>query len=116
MFLFCLTLVIAAVATLYIWLILSRLRRRPGWAGVIAKAGAALAAGSARLRALCGNSRTLAVAYAAELLGVLDEAKLLDWSALLGVEGAGRVMAIMGAVMILLRLVTRTAMSFKTQP
>jgi len=112
-----LTLIITAVAlTLYIWLILPRLRRRPGWAGVIAKAGAALAAASARLRALCGNSRTLAVAYAAELLGLLDEAQLLDWSALIGAEGAGRVMAIMGAVMILLRLVTRTAVSFKTQP
>jgi hypothetical protein len=108
--------VTAGVAlTLYIWLILPRLRRRPGWAGVIAKARAAFAAGSARLRALCGNSRTLAVAYAAELLGVLDEAQLLDWSALIGAEGAGRVMAIMGAVMILLRLVTRTAVSFRAE-
>jgi hypothetical protein len=98
---------IAAIAlTLYIWLILPRLRRRPGWAGVSAYA---------RLRALCGNSRTLAVGYAAELLGVLDEAQLLDWSELLGAEGAGRVMAIMGAVMILLRLVTRTAVSFRTE-
>jgi hypothetical protein len=68
-----------------------------------------------RLRALCGNSRTLAVAYAAELLGVLDEAKLLDWSQLLGAEAAGRVMVVMGAVMILLRLVTRTAVSFKAE-
>ena len=99
----------------YIWLILPRLRRRPGWAGVIAEARAALAAAFARLRALCGNSRTLAVAYAAELLGVLDEAKLLDWSALLGAESAGRVMVVMGAVMILLRLVTRTAGSFKAE-
>jgi hypothetical protein len=109
-------LVIAVVAvTLYIWLILPRLRRRPGWAGVIAKPGAAFAAAYARLRALCGNSRTLAVAYAAELLGLLDEAQLLDWSALIGAEGAGRVMAIMGAVMILLRLVTRTAVSFRAE-
>jgi hypothetical protein len=109
-------LVITAIAlTLYIWLILPRLRRRPGWAGVIAKARAAFAAGSARLRALCGNSRTLAVAYAAELLGLLDEAQLLDWSAIIGAEGAGRVMAIMGAVMILLRLVTRTAVSFRAE-
>jgi hypothetical protein len=38
-----------------------------------------------------------------------------NWSALIGAEGAGRVMAIMGAVMILLRLVTRTAVSFKAQ-
>jgi hypothetical protein len=109
-------LVITAIAlTLYIWLILPRLRRRPGWAGVIAKARAAFAAGSARLRALCGNSRTLAVAYAAELLGLLDEAQLLDWSAIIGAEGASRVMAIMGAVMILLRLVTRTAVSFRAE-
>jgi hypothetical protein len=108
--------VIAAIAlTLYIWLILPRLRRHPWWAGVSAKACAALAAVLARLRALCGNSRTLAVAYAAELLGVLDEAKLLDWSQLLGAEAAGRVMVVMGAVMILLRLVTRTAVSFKAE-
>ena len=100
---------------LHIWLILPRLRRRPGWASIIAEARAALAAAFARLRALCGNSRTLAVAYAAELLGVLDEAKLLDWSALLGAESAGRVMVVMGAVMILLRLVTRTAVSFKAE-
>ena len=104
-------LVIAAAlaVTLYIWLILPRLRRRAGWNS----ARAALA--SARLRALCGNSRTLAVAYAAELLGLLDEAQFLDWSALIGAEGAGRVMAVMGAVMILLRLVTRTAVSFRAE-
>jgi hypothetical protein len=108
-------LIIAATVTLYIWLILPRLRRRPWWAGVRAKARAALAGACARLRALCGNSRTLAVAYAAELLGVLDEAKLLDWSQLLGAEAAGRVMVVMGAVMILLRLVTRTAVSFRTE-
>jgi hypothetical protein len=108
-------LIIAATVTLYIWLILPRLRRRPGWAGVIAKARAAFAAAYARLRALCGNSRTLAVAYAAELLGLLDEAQLLDWSALLGAESAGRVMVVMGALMILLRLVTRTAVSFKAE-
>jgi hypothetical protein len=103
----------AAAATLYIWLILPRLRRRPAWSGLGADARAKFAAAGARLRALCGNSRTIAVAYAAELLGLLDEAKLLDWSALLGAESAGRVMVIMGVVMILLRLVTRTAVSFK---
>ena len=76
---------------------------------------AVLERASVRLRAFCGNSKTIAVAYAAELLGVLDEAKVLDWSQLLGAESAGRVMVIMGAVMILLRLVTRTAVSFKAQ-
>ena len=55
------------------------------------------------------------MAYAAELLGVLDEAKVLDWSQLVGPESAGRVMVIMGALMILLRLVTRTAVSFKPE-
>ena len=115
MVLMSIALISAAILTLYLWLILPRLRRRPGWASIIAEARAALAAAFARLRALCGNSRTLAVAYAAELLGVLDEAKLLDWSALLGAESAGRVMVVMGAVMILLRLVTRTAGSFKAE-
>jgi hypothetical protein len=55
-------LVITAVAlTLYIWLILPRLRRRAWWND----AASGVRAAYARLRALCGNSRTLAVAYAA---------------------------------------------------
>ena len=56
-----------------------------------------------------------AVAYAVELIGVMDEASMLDWSQLVGAENAGRVMVIMGAAMILLRLVTRTAVSFKAE-
>jgi hypothetical protein len=110
------SLVLAAIAiTLYYWLLVPRLRRLPWWDGVVAKFGAVLERAGARLRAFCGNSKTIAVAYAAELLGVLDEAKVLDWSQLLGAESAGRVMVIMGAVMILLRLVTRTAVDFKAQ-
>jgi hypothetical protein len=69
----------------------------------------------ARLWALAGNSRTMAVAYAAELLGLLDELKLIDWSAWLGSERAGRVLVAMGLVMIGLRLVTRTAVSWRAQ-
>ena len=68
-----------------------------------------------KLWALAGNSRTLLVAYAAELLGAIDELKLVDLSALLGSERAGRVMVVMGLVMIVLRLVTRTAVSFRSQ-
>ena len=109
-----LVLAIVAVA-LYCWLMLPRLRRLSRWHGVIAELAAVLERACARLRGLCGNSKTIAVAYAAELLGVLDEAKVLDWSQLLGAESAGRVMVIMGAVMIVLRLVTRTAVSFKAQ-
>jgi hypothetical protein len=109
-------LVLAAIAvTLYCWLALPRLRRLPWWAAAVAQVRAVLERAGARLRAFCGNSKTIAVAYAAELLGVLDEAKVLDWSQLLGAESAGRVMVIMGALMILLRLVTRTAVSFKAQ-
>jgi sugar phosphate isomerase/epimerase len=111
-----LTLTLAAIAaTLYYWLALPRLRRLPWWDGAVAEVRAVLERAGARLRAFCGNSKTIAVAYAAELLGVLDEANVLDWSQLLGAESAGRVMVIMGAVMILLRLVTRTAVSFKAQ-
>jgi hypothetical protein len=107
---------VAAIAiTLYYWLALPRLRRLPWWDGAAAEVRAVLDRAGARLRAFCGNSKTIAVAYAAELLGVLDEAKVLDWSALLGAESAGRVMVIMGALMIVLRLVTRTAVSFKPQ-
>jgi hypothetical protein len=106
---------LALIAGVYRWLALPRLRRLPWWDGLVAKLHTMLASASARLRGLCGNSRTIAVAYAAELLGVLDEAKVLDWSQLLGSEAAGRVMVIMGAVMILLRLITRTAVSFKPE-
>jgi len=109
-----LALIIAAVA-LYCWLARPRLRRLPRWNAVVAAARDLLARACARLRGLCGNSKTIAVAYAAELLGVLDEAKVLDWSQLVGADSAGRVMVIMGVVMILLRLVTRTAVSFKAQ-
>src|SRR5262252_8091965 len=109
------TVLLALTITLYYLLALPRLRRLPWWHAGIAEVRAILERASSRLRAFCGNSRTIAVAYAAELLGVLDEAKLLDWSQLVGAESAGRVMVIMGAVMIVLRLVTRTAVDFKAQ-
>ena len=109
-----LALIIVAIA-LCCWLARPRLRLLPWCDGVVAAVRAVLARAGARLRGFCGNSKTIAVAYAAELLGVLDEAKVLDWSQLLGAESAGRVMVIMGAVMIVLRLVTRTAVDFKLQ-
>src|SRR5262245_13132244 len=109
-------LVVTAIAiTLYYWLLLPRVRQLPWWDGVVAGVRAVLERACARLRGFCGNSKTIAVAYAAELLGVLDEAKVLDWSQLLGADSAGRVMVIMGVVMIVLRLVTRTAVDFKAQ-
>src|SRR6516225_3593674 len=101
--------VIAIAVTLYYCLALPRLRRLPWWDAAVAEVRAVLERAGARLRAFCGNSKTVAVAYAAELLDVLD------WSQLLGAESAGRVMVIMGALMIVLRLVTRTAVSFKAQ-
>ena len=109
-------LVLAAIAVaLYYWLALPRLRRLPWWNAAVVETRAVVERAGARLRAVCGNSKTIAVAYAAELLGVLDEAKVLDWSQLVGAESAGRVMVIMGALMILLRLVTRTAVDFTAQ-
>ena len=110
------TLVLAAIAiTLYYWLVLPRLRRLPWWEAAVFETRAVLDRAGARARAFCGNSKTIAVAYAAELLGVLDEAKVLDWSQLLGAESAGRVMVIMGALMIVLRIVPRPAVSFTAQ-
>jgi len=109
-----LILAIVAVAVYY-WLLRPRLRRLPWWDAAVAEVRAVLDRAGVRARAFCGNSKTIAVAYAAELLGVLDEAKVLDWSQLLGAESAGRVMVIMGALMIVLRLVTRTAVSFTAQ-
>jgi hypothetical protein len=67
----------------------------------------------ARLWAIAGNSKTIAVAYAVQLLALLDEFKIIDWSGLLGVERGGRIAAIMGLVMIGLRLVTTRAASFR---
>jgi len=86
------------------WGVLPRLRKLAWWSGFIA-----------RVWAVAGNSKTIAVAYAVELMGVMDEARLFDWSQLVGAENAGRVMVIMGAAMILLRLVTRTSVSFKAE-
>ena len=91
------------VAT-YWWVVLPRLRKFSWWDGAVA-----------RLWAMAGNSKTILVAYAVELIGVMDEARLLDWSQLVGAENAGRVMVIMEVAMILLRLVTRTAVSFKAE-
>jgi hypothetical protein len=81
----------------YWWVALPRLRKFSWWDRAVA-----------RLWAVAGNSKTILVAYAVELIGVMDEARMLDWSQLVGAENAGRVMVIMGAAMILLRLVTRT--------
>jgi hypothetical protein len=95
---------LAVIVAAYWWLVLPRLRTFCWWDGLVA-----------RLWAVTGNSKTILVAYAVELIGVMDEARMLDWSELVGAENAGRVMVIMGAAMILLRLVTRTAVSFRAE-
>ena len=92
------------IVAAYGWLVLPRLRKFSWWGGAVA-----------RLWAMAGNSKTILVAYAVELIGLMDEARMLDWSQLVGAENAGRVMVIMGAAMILLRLVTRTAVSFRAE-
>src|SRR5262249_53999513 len=96
---------------LYWWLALPRLRKLSWWDGFVARCNALLA----RLWLIAGSSKTIAVAYAAELLGMLHEMKLLDWSQLVGPGRGGRVMVVLGAVMIVLRLITRTAVAFKAQ-
>jgi len=58
------------------------------------------------IKRVCLSSRTIAIAYAAQILALLDELKLLDWSSLLGVERGGRVMAFMGVIMFVMRLIT----------
>ena len=104
---------LAIVIGLYCGLVLPR-PRRLAWP-FVGRLWAVLKSVYAGLRVLCGNSRTIAVAYAAGVLGILDEAKVLDWSQLIGAEAAGRVMVIMGAVMLLLRLITRTAVTFRAE-
>jgi hypothetical protein len=101
------------------WLALPRLRALPWWDSFQQRARADLRdlafKAWSKCWALAGNSRTILFGYAAELIGILDEARLLDWSALVGSERAGRVMVVMGAVMIVLRLITRAAVSFKPE-
>ena len=94
----------AIIVAAYWWVVLPRLRKVPWWERFVV-----------RVWAVAGNSKTIAIAYAVELIGVMDEARMLDWSQLVGAENAGRIMVIMGAAMILLRLVTRTAVSFKAE-
>jgi uncharacterized membrane protein len=94
----------AIIVAAYWRVVLPRLRKLAWWDRFAARAWA-----------VAGNSKTIAVAYAVEMIGVMDEASMLDWSQLVGAENAGRVMVIMGAAMILLRLVTHTAVSFRTE-
>lgn len=63
--------------------------------------------------ALAGNSKTLLVAYGMEVIGFLDEAKYFDWSSLVGSERAGRIVAICGGLMIVMRVLTKGAMAFE---
>lgn len=69
----------------------------------------------ARLWALAGNSRTMLVGYAAQVLWLLEEANVVDWSSLIGYEKAGRIVAVMGIAMIVLRIVTRNPVNFRAQ-
>jgi len=94
---------LAIIAAAYWRVVLPRLRKLAWWKRFVA-----------RVWAVAGNSKTIAVAYAVELIGVMDEARMLDWSQLVGAENAGRVM-MMGVAMILLRLATRTAVSFRAE-
>src|SRR5262245_58416290 len=94
----------ALVVGLYWFVVLPKLREFSWWDEL-----------TSRLWAMAGNSRTLAVGYLVEVLAILDAMKLIDWSSLLGVEKGGRIAAIMGLVMIALRLVTRSSVTFKAQ-
>ena len=94
----------AIIVAAYWRVVLPRLRKLAWWDRFAARAWA-----------VAGNSKTIAVAYAVELIGVMDEARMLDWSQLVGAENAGRVMMMMGVAMILLRLATRTAVSFRAE-
>lgn len=65
------------------------------------------------VKAAVGHSRTIAVAYAVQAAGVLAELGVVDWPALLGAERGGRIASILSVVMIVLRLLTTGATSFK---
>lgn len=60
----------------------------------------------ARMWALAGNSRTMAVAYSAALLSVLEMVKVIDLEPLIGASNAGRVVSIMSIVMVVMRVIT----------
>ena len=67
----------------------------------------------ARFWAMCGNSRTILVSYLAMILAILEQAQVLDWAVLLGEKSSGKIMAIMGVAMLILRLVTQSAATFR---
>lgn len=70
---------------------------------------------TARFWALAGNSRTILAGYAVQLLGLLDELKLVDWSSWFGADRAGRITMVLGVMFIGLRLITRTEVSWKKE-
>jgi hypothetical protein len=61
----------------------------------------------------CGHSRTLLVAYGLIVLAALEEARLVDWSPLVGAERSGRVVAVLSVVIVIMRLITTSAVRFK---
>jgi hypothetical protein len=63
---------IAVVVGAWWWAALPRLRKLPWWGGFVGRLSAFGVGAYARLRGLCGNSRTIAIAYASEILGLLD--------------------------------------------
>lgn len=65
------------------------------------------------LWAAAGNSRTMLVAYGLELAGAIDELKYYDWSPLVGSERAGRIVMFLGVVVMGLRFISRTAITFR---
>ena len=56
--------------------------------------------------ALAGNSRTMAVAYSAQVVAVLEAVSTIDLTPLIGASNAGRVISVMSVVMIVMRVIT----------
>lgn len=67
----------------------------------------------AHLWAIAGNSRTILVGYGLEFAGYLDEAKYLDWTSWFGAERGGKLVMVLGGVVIGLRLITTAAVSWQ---
>lgn len=69
-----------------------------------------------RIKFACGHSRMIALSYGTFILAALDEAKVLDWSNLIGTEKGGRIAAVLGLAIFGLRMVTTGPVSWRKDP
>jgi len=58
-----------------------------------------------RFRAALADTRLRIAGYALQLLGLLEEARFLDWGSVLGFERAGRISFALGVAILMCRCI-----------